>query len=60
MTSSSENLCLNLLSADSEADVIGILRDAGYWDDPPAGVISVMNRRIIPPSATSRVGRSKP
>lgn len=34
MTSSSETLCLNLMSADSEAEVIGILRDAGYWDDP--------------------------
>lgn len=34
MTSSTETLCQNLMSADSEADVIGILRDAGYWDDP--------------------------
>jgi hypothetical protein len=29
-------LCLALLRADTEADVIKTLKDAGYWDDPKA------------------------
>src|SRR5215207_2475082 len=29
-------LCLRLMRADTEADVIGALVDAGYWDDPRA------------------------
>lgn len=27
-------LCLNLMQADSESDVIALLKHAGYWDDP--------------------------
>lgn len=29
-------LCLSLMNADSEAEVIGVLTDAGYWDDEKA------------------------
>ncbi len=29
-----ESLCLSLMQADSEQEVIKILKDAGYWDDP--------------------------
>ena len=29
-----KELCLNLLQADSETEVISILQKAGYWDDP--------------------------
>ena len=31
-----KRLCLNLLHADSEEEVISILRKFGYWDDPKA------------------------
>ena len=31
-----QDLCLSLVRADSEADVIRILKDAGYWDNPAA------------------------
>jgi hypothetical protein len=31
-----KGLCLRLMRADTEADVIGALVDAGYWDDPRA------------------------
>lgn len=30
------DLCMALIRADSEVDVITILKDAGYWDDPTA------------------------
>ena len=30
----SKELCLRLLKTDREEDVINILKDAGYWDDP--------------------------
>ncbi len=33
---SPQQLCLDLLRADSEEQVIGILRSQGYWDDPKA------------------------
>ena len=32
--SDSKTLCMELLQADSEQDVIGILERAGYWNDP--------------------------
>jgi len=28
------DLCLSLMRADSEDEVVGLLQDAGYWDDP--------------------------
>ncbi|MBW1793116.1 MAG: hypothetical protein JRJ38_01575 [Deltaproteobacteria bacterium] len=31
-----EHLCLNLIRADIEDQVITLLKDAGYWDNPPA------------------------
>ena len=31
-----EYLCLNLIRADTEDEVITLLKDAGYWDNPPA------------------------
>jgi hypothetical protein len=31
-----DDLCMALMRADSEAEVIDILRAAGYWDDPDA------------------------
>ncbi len=27
-------LCLSLMRADTEAEVVGLLKDAGYWDNP--------------------------
>lgn len=33
---STADLCLGLMRADTEAEVIEVLRDAGYWDDPAA------------------------
>lgn len=32
----SRELCLALMQANSEAEVIGLLRDAGYWEEPRA------------------------
>ena len=32
--SDNETLCSKLLRSDSEPDVVGILTEAGYWDDP--------------------------
>lgn len=32
----SQDLCLKLMRAESEAEVISLLRDAGYWDKPSA------------------------
>jgi len=29
-----KNLCLKLVAADTEDEVITILKDAGYWDNP--------------------------
>lgn len=29
-----KGLCLSLLQAETEDDVVGILKEAGYWDDP--------------------------
>ena len=34
LESSNEQLCLDLLRADTEEQVIGLLRQHGYWDDP--------------------------
>ncbi len=31
-----EQLCYHLLRADSEAEVVRLLQEAGYWDDPDA------------------------
>jgi hypothetical protein len=31
---SNATLCISLMRADTEAEVIAILRDAGYWDNP--------------------------
>ncbi len=33
---SEAELCLALMRADTEIDVVKILKDAGYWDDPAA------------------------
>src|SRR4051812_28914910 len=33
---SNADLCMGLMRADTEADVVTILRTAGYWDDPAA------------------------
>ena len=33
---SSRDLCLNLMKADTEDEVVDLLREAGYWDDPAA------------------------
>ena len=30
----SRELCLNLIQAESEAEVIALLTDAGFWNDP--------------------------
>ena len=32
--SSPQKLCMDLLYADTEEEVIGLLKEAGYWDDP--------------------------
>lgn len=34
MTSSNEELCRALMRADTEVDVVQVLQEAGYWDDP--------------------------
>lgn len=34
--SSNADLCLALMRADTEQEVVEILKDAGYWDDPAA------------------------
>jgi hypothetical protein len=31
---SNATLCMSLMRADTEAEVIGVLQDAGYWDNP--------------------------
>ena len=31
-----KQLCMALMKSDKEEDVIKILNDAGYWDDPDA------------------------
>ena len=36
MLSETAALCLELMRADTEADVIYVLKQAGYWDDPTA------------------------
>lgn len=33
-TDAAQDLCTRLMLADAEADVIGLLKEAGYWDDP--------------------------
>lgn len=33
-TDKAKELCENLIRADAESDVIGLLKAAGYWDDP--------------------------
>lgn len=33
-TSTSQKLCLDLLHADTEAEVVQLLKKSGYWDDP--------------------------
>lgn len=34
MESSNAELCMRLMRADTEVEVMSILRDAGYWDNP--------------------------
>src|SRR4051812_555704 len=31
-----KELCLALMAADTEDEVVGVLKEAGYWDDPVA------------------------
>ena len=36
MTNKNEQICLDLMRAETEGEIIGILRDAGVWDVPEA------------------------
>ena len=47
--STNEQLCLNLLRADTEEEVIAILKAAGYWRNPNAGASSVIEKTIFQP-----------
>ena len=36
MTNQNKQLCLNLMHAEQEKEIVKLLADAGYWDDPSA------------------------
>ena len=59
MTNTVQELCIALLHADTEAEVVAILRKEGYWDDPPFGAITVTSRRTGRLSGTSKAAPSR-
>jgi hypothetical protein len=50
-------LCMSLMRADTEAEVLETLRKAGYWDDTVAWISIELVRRVRP-TCPQRYGRS--
>ena len=59
--SGGRELCLELMKADSEEDVIALLKEVGYWEDHTSlAILLGCMRETLTPSGTDKAALTRP